>query len=58
MDYPETSGNLWKPPETGRGGFLIFLLIKIYLKKTNIIIKISETCRKPEVSRGFRTIHH
>ena len=40
MDYPEISG---KPPETGRGDFW---QVSGFCKK-NMLIKNSETCRKP-----------
>jgi hypothetical protein len=60
MDYPETSGNLRKPAAEVSGRFRNFSIDKKKFEKKIILIKNSETCRKPPrpVSGGFRIIHH
>jgi hypothetical protein len=54
--YPETSGHLRKPAVEVFGRFLDFSINKKNFEKKIILIKNSETCRKPPwpVFGGFQ----
>ena len=58
MDYLETFGNLRKPAADVSGRFPDIFINKKIMKKKIILIKNSETCRKPlrPVSGGLKKV--